>query len=376
MRLVFVIDSFMIGGSELATLRTYRLLRHSAKISIVHFHAAGPLLAEYQESGAEMHHVPLFGVTNPRNALSLRRLHSILRALRPDVVHSHDAYSNIVMLAAQWPRYARPWISSRRWLDQVFRPSHVKLNHTAFLRSHAVTVNSAAVADHMVRAELIPASQLVVVPNFVEVPPPDAVWPADRNAYTTVGMVSRMSTVKRHDLAVRAIRLLIDQGLRVRLHIVGDGECRPGVERLVGELGLGDSVVFLGELRGGAQLHKDFDISLSTSDSEGSPNSVLEAMAAGRPVVATDVGGTRDLIRSGVDGLLVPAGSPEAIAAALREVIADRAALRRFGASGRDRAIRDFSPAAIQATLTTLYDRVASGSAVPQGTSTVSVSKH
>jgi glycosyltransferase involved in cell wall biosynthesis len=181
---------------------------------------------------------------------------------------------------------------------------------------------------------------------------------------------------KPDDVAVRAIRLLIDQGLRVRLHIVGDGECRPGIERLVGELELADSVVFLGERRGGAHLHRDFDISLSTSDSEGSPNSVLEAMAAGRPVVATDVGGTRDLIRSGVDGLLVPAASPEAIAAALRDVISDQTVLRRFGASGRDRAIRDFSPAAIQATLTTLYRRVASGVSVPQATSAASSSHH
>jgi len=361
MRLVFVIDSFMIGGSELAALRTYRLLRPLAQITIVHFHAAGPLLPEYQALDAELYHVPLFGMTDPRNVMSVGRLRSILRKLRPDVVHSHDAYSNIIMLAALWPRFRKPWVSSRRWLDQLVRPAHARLNHSAFLRSQAVTVNSETVADQMIRAERIPANQVVVVPNFVDVPLSSPSWPADSNVHTTIGMVSRLTPIKRHDLALRAIRLLVDQGVSVKLHIVGDGESRPDIERLIGELDIAESVTLLGEQRGGALLHLNFDISLSTSDSEGSPNSVLEAMAAGRPVVATDVGGTRDLIRPAVDGVLVPAGSPEAIAAALRDLISNQDLLRRLGASGRDRAIREYSPAAIQTALMHLYRRVSSG---------------
>jgi glycosyltransferase involved in cell wall biosynthesis len=358
MRLVFVIDSFMIGGSELAALRTFRLLRPTAQVAVVHFHADGPLLREYRDLDAEMYHVPLFGITDPRNVISLGRLRLLLRNLRPDVVHSHDAYSNIVMLAAQWPRFATPWVSSRRWLDQIVRPAHARLNHVAFMRSQAVTVNSSAVAAHMVSGEGVPASQIVVVPNFVDVPSARRSWPVDENGHTTIGMVSRLTPIKRHDIALRAIRILLDEGFNVKLHIIGEGESREAIAGHISALGLEDRVVLLGEQRGGALLHLDFDISLSTSDSEGSPNSVLEAMAAGRPVVATDVGGTRDLIRPGVDGVLVPPGNPQLVAAALRDVLSNQVVLRQLGTSGRDRAIGEFSPAAILEQLLTLYRRV------------------
>lgn len=364
MRLVFVIDSFLIGGSELAALRTFQLFRNSADIAIVHFHCEGPLLDEYRQLDAEMHHVPLFGIRDPRNLLALARLRTLLRRIRADVVHSHDAYSNMVMLAAQWPGFRTPWVSSRRWLDQIVRPSHARLNHTAFLRSHAVTVNSPSVARHMVSAEAVPLSQIVVVPNFVEIPSGVSSLPAQTHSHVTMGMVSRLTPVKRHDVALKAIRILVDEGHDVRLEIIGEGPNKAVIEQCISDLALGDRVALLGEKRGGATLHLGFDISLATSDSEGSPNSVLEAMAAGRPVVATDVGGTRDVLRSGIDGMLVPPGDPMAVAAALRPLVQSSELRATYGKSGRERAATEFSPAAITKTLGGLYERLTASSRV------------
>ncbi len=364
MRLAFVIDSFMIGGSELAALRTLRLLQSDNQMSVIHFHSDGPLLREYEASGVEMYHVPLHGVSSPKNIGAILSLRRLLSRLDPDVIHSHDAYSNMIVLAAQWPAFRRPWISSRRWLDQIVRPLHARLNHTAFLRSSAVAVNSDAVGRHMVEAEGVPAGRVVVIPNFVDVPA-KVIRDSNGQAGTiTIGMVSRVTPIKRHDIAVRAVRKLLDDGLDVRLVIIGDGEALSPLRALITKLGLSDSVLLEGEKRGGPALQQDFDISLATSDSEGSPNSVLEAMAAGRPVVATDVGGTRDLIRQDLDGLLVRAGDVDAVTTALRDLVINPERRRIMGESGRSRALAEFSPHAITTRLTALYTAVVQPRAV------------
>jgi glycosyltransferase involved in cell wall biosynthesis len=360
MRLVYVIDSFMLGGSELAALRTFRLLRPFAEISVVHFHADGPLLAEYRAEDAALYHVPVFGMRDVRNLASLTRLHRLLASLKPDVIHSHDAYSNMATLATQWPMHRTPWISSRRWLDQIVRPSHARLNRVAFRHSSAVAVNSSAVAKWMLDHESVSAEKLVVIPNFVDVPELTTEPAPSSHRRVIIGMVSRLTPVKRHDIALHALRLLVDQGFDVGLVVIGEGTSRPEIEQMVCNLHLTDRVTFLGEQRGGARLHLQFDICLSTSDSEGSPNSVLEAMAAGRPVVATDVGGTRDLIRHSLDGYLVPAGEPRAVADAIRMLLLQPANIERMGAAGRQRALKDFSPAAISKLLLSLYNRVIS----------------
>ena len=361
MHVVFVVDSLMIGGTELAALRTFRLLRTSVELSLIHFHATGPLLNEYKTDGAVMHHIALHGIRDPRNLGAILRLRILLGRMRPNVVHSHDAYSNMVVLAALLPNFPLPWVASRRWLDQYVRPSHARINRLAFRSSSAVAVNSEAIAAHMVRSERIPASKVVVIPNFVELPVETMIPDANiERKRIKVGMVSRLTPVKRHDLALQAIARVIGAGLHVDLVIVGEGESRADILAAVAAHGISNHVHLVGDKRGGAQIHLDFDIALSTSDSEGSPNSVLEAMAAGRPVVATDVGGTRDLIRDGVDGFLVAAGDVETMTEALKRLVLDSELRATIGAAGRLRANTCFSPASVSAKLLALYDKISS----------------
>jgi L-malate glycosyltransferase len=358
MRVAYVVDSLAVGGSELAALRTFALLRARAEIHVFHMHRDGPLRREYLALGARLSHVETFGIRDPRNVGVFIKFRRSLASIGAEVVHSHDSYSNMLVLASQLPVANVSWISSRRWLDQIVRPSHARLNRIAFRRAAAVTVNSRTVAEHMVARERIAPSQIEVIPNFVE---PLVEWhgaPSDHHDYITIGMVSRLTPIKRHDLAIRAVRQLIDTGVKVRLHIVGDGEARAGIERLVGELQLQDCVTLVGERRGGPSLYTMFDIGLSTSDSEGSPNSVLEAMAAGRPVVGTDAGGTRDLLRDGVDGFVVPVGEVDALTDALRRLVRDRDLRKSLGRNAYRRAVSDFSPDAIAVRLMALYERV------------------
>jgi glycosyltransferase involved in cell wall biosynthesis len=362
MHVVFVVDSLMIGGTELAALRTFRLLRTSVKLSLIHFHATGPLLEEYRTDGAAMHHIALYGIRSPKNIGSILRLRRLLRQLRPDVIHSHDAYSNMVILASLWPNFAIPWVASRRWLDQYVRGLHRRLNTSAFRRASAVAVNSEAIAAHMIRSERIPTANVVVIPNFVDIPADlDASRKSSSPSRIIVGMVARLTRVKRHDIAIAAVANLIAVGLDIQLVIVGEGEEREDIQTCIAAHGIESYVTLVGEKRGGATIHVDFDVVLSTSDSEGSPNSVLEAMAAGRPVVATDVGGTRDLIRHGIEGFLVPAGDVAAITESLRRLAVAPELRRLIGEAGRIRAQKTFSPPAVSQQLVTMYERITAG---------------
>jgi glycosyltransferase involved in cell wall biosynthesis len=265
----------------------------------------------------------------------------------------------MVILASLWPSFAIPWVASRRWLDQYVRGSHRHLNTIAFRRASAVAVNSKAIAAHMIRSESIPTANVVVIPNFVDVPADtDASRKHSGPSRVIVGMVARLTRVKRHDIAIAAVANLIAAGLDIELVIAGEGEARQDIQRCIAEHGIESHVTLVGEKRGGAMIHVDFDVVLSTSDSEGSPNSVLEAMAAGRPVVATDVGGTRDLIRHGIEGFLVPSGDVAAITEALRGLAVEPELRRLIGKAGRLRAQELFSPAAVSQQLVIMYERI------------------
>jgi glycosyltransferase involved in cell wall biosynthesis len=122
--------------------------------------------------------------------------------------------------------------------------------------------------------------------------------------------------------------------------IVGEGPDRPAVEAAIREAGLVDTVELMGDRGDVPQLLADSDVFVLSSRSEGAPLSILEAMAAGLPVVASAVGGVPELVEDGVTGVLVPPEDPAALAAALVRLLADRELRRRLGCAGRER-VRD-----------------------------------
>ncbi len=143
------------------------------------------------------------------------------------------------------------------------------------------------------------------------------------------------------------------------LHVVGDGPLRGSAERLAGELGLGESVRFLGHREDVPELLAHAECALLASDYEGCPLSVVEAMAASVPVVATAAGGTAELVTPGRTGTLAPRGDADALAAALEDVLADPARAAELGAEGRRNAEADLSLERMVERLVGLYDELA-----------------
>jgi glycosyltransferase involved in cell wall biosynthesis len=141
----------------------------------------------------------------------------------------------------------------------------------------------------------------------------------------------------------------------VKLLLVGDGERREPLEALADSLGVGPATVFAGWREDLATVYGAIDVAAVTSLNEGTPVALVEAMAAGRPVVATAVGGVPDVVVNGVTGFLVPTGDPSGLADALQRLIDDAALAGRMGDSGRRHVAQHFHAERLVSTMHDLY---------------------
>lgn len=154
----------------------------------------------------------------------------------------------------------------------------------------------------------------------------------------TLLTVAELNANKNHRQAIDAAKRLAASGYAVRYLIVGSGPARDGLEKYVRKSGLDRHIFFLGYREDIPALLAQADIFLLTSLREGLPRCLMEAMAAGKPVVANNIRGSRDLVRDGIDGFLVPKNDSAATAAAVQTLLGDAALRAAFGANGRDRA--------------------------------------
>ncbi len=171
-----------------------------------------------------------------------------------------------------------------------------------------------------------------------------------------VTIVARLVPIKAHNMLIEAAGRLVRSGLPVQFVIVGDGECRAAVEQQIRALNLQGRVHLLGWRSDLPAIYADSDIAVLTSRNEGTPVSLIEAMAAGVPVVATSVGGVPDVVRHGVDGLLVASGDVAGFAEAIRQLVNEPHLRESFGRAARDRVYPAFSSARLIADVEQLYE--------------------
>lgn len=177
--------------------------------------------------------------------------------------------------------------------------------------------------------------------------------------HVVVGTVGRLQTVKDQVNLVRAVAIargLGEAGARLRLVIAGDGPQRAEVEAAIAATGIGDITWLAGERSDVPEIMRALDVFALPSRAEGISNTILEAMASGLPVVATEVGGNAELVAAGETGLLVPPEDPQRMAEALLRYTADAALRQDHGAAGRQRVERNFSIDNMVARYTQLYE--------------------
>jgi glycosyltransferase involved in cell wall biosynthesis len=174
-----------------------------------------------------------------------------------------------------------------------------------------------------------------------------------------VGIVGRLAPIKAHEVLLQAAAELRRQVPAAQFVVVGDGERRLELERLAAGLGLGQTIHFLGWRSDLAAIYADLDVLALTSDNEGMPTTIIEAMASAVPVVATDVGGVRSLVADGETGLLVPRRDAAAVAAACARLLSDAALRWRMGRAARAAAYPRYDIATLLNTMSTLYANLA-----------------
>jgi glycosyltransferase involved in cell wall biosynthesis len=293
-----------------------------------------------------------------RDVLAILRLARLIRRSRPDILHTHTAKAGAVgRLAAAIAGDVKPPIVVHTFHGHVLRGYFGPLRSRAFAllerllarTTTCLVAVSPQVRDDLVRLGVAPREKFVVVRLGIEL--------ADRvdgsrgerdetrkmlgipgDAFT-VGWIGRMTGVKRTDDVLHAFRALRDRGIGAKLCLVGDGPDRDAMERRAHDLGLMRDTLFLGYQEDVAPYYAAFDAFVLPSGNEGTPVTTIEALAAGRPVVATRVGGVPDVVRDGEDGFLVEAGDVQTLGERLATLARDESLRRRMGDAGRARVV-------------------------------------
>ena len=309
-----------------------------------------------------------------RDLVATLRLARLIRRERPDILHTHTAKAGTVgRVAALLAGRRAPPIVVHTFHGHVLRGYFGPLRSRLFrllerwlaARTTALIAVSPQVRDDLVALGVAPPERFVVIRLGIEL---DERVAAERDGRAesrrylgiasdrfAVGWIGRMTAVKRTDDVLVAFRRLRDDGVDAVLCMVGDGPDRPELERRAHELGVIRDTLFLGYQEDVAPFYAAFDALVLPSSNEGTPVSAIEALAAGRPVVATRVGGVPDVVQEGQDGFLVDPGATDDLADRLARLARDPALRERMGGAGRERVLPRYAVARLIDDVDRLY---------------------
>jgi glycosyltransferase involved in cell wall biosynthesis len=367
----------MGGPAHHVTLLSGRLDPDRYETLLLHGEV-GPGEESLEELGRERHAtmrlVPGLGRDlNARGDLrALQALVKEVRRFRPDIVHTHTAKAGMLgRLAAVLAGRPRP-IVVHTYHGHVLE-GYFGTAKNAFYRglerglarvSDTLIGVSQTTVDDLVRLRIAPRARFRVVPVGLELDAFLSSTSADGVAFRAesgagddtvlLTWVGRLVPIKRVDVLLRALAAARAQGAAVRLAIVGDGEMRAELDQLARELGIAGDVYFAGYRADMIAVAAAADVAVLSSDNEGTPVSLIEAGAAGKPAISTNVGGVPDVVHTD-SGILVAPGDSAALGAAIAELAADPARRQAMGAAAREHIRGRFTTARLLADIDDLY---------------------
>ena len=312
------IQSFHPGGTERQTIELIRRLdRKAFQVHVACFHREGAWLPHAEELAASVAEFPIRGFRRVSTLAQARAFAGWCRQADIKAVYTADLYANVFALPAAALAGVPVRIGSRREINASKSTGQIALQRAAYTWAHRVIANCVAAADRL-RRERVPASSIRIVTNGL-----DASRYAPRNdrSVRRVVTVANLRPEKAHEVLLEAASLVLHRRPEIEFLIAGDGPRRRELEALAQRLGISRQVTFLGHCEDVPGLLAEADLFVLTSRSEAFPNSVLEAMAAGLPIVATGVGGIRELLEHQRTGVLVPPDDPRSLSYALLDLI-------------------------------------------------------
>jgi asparagine synthase (glutamine-hydrolysing) len=372
-RVLHLITSFEVGGTERQAVELLkRIDRRRFDVGLAALRLEGPL---YQEVAPILPRVPQFPLTsfyNANAAKQLMRLCGWMIRERADILHAHDFYAGLLGAAAARLASVRVIACQRhmRLSDRRVHEWGTRLTHRL---AHRVLVNSEAIRDHLLAGDYIAPEKIVVIHNGLSAAVERAILESGGRAKRRaallrelnldggaklIGLVARLQLVKGHRYFIEAAGRIAAVEPKAHFLLVGDGALRREIEEQAARVGVNDRVHLLGARNDAALIAAGFDVAVSASLSEGLPNAVMEAMAAGAPVVATAVGGTTELVIDDATGFLAPPADADALARRILDALQNPEWSARMAAQGRRRVLGLFSMRRMVESVEELYDEI------------------
>jgi glycosyltransferase involved in cell wall biosynthesis len=295
--------------------------------------------------GLEVEIIPCKGRWDWSAVAEIRRL---LGKHDVDVLHPHGYKSDLYALAAAAGNRAALVATSHNWPSRLMSMrAYAVVDRLALRRFDKVVVVADAVAQ-ILRRSGVAAEKVEFIPNGVDLDRFHGPVPALRNEMSlagvpVVGYVGRLVAEKGGVTLLRAAQRVLAAQPQAKFVLVGEGPARQGWEALARELGIAESVVFAGARNDMPEVYASFDMMVLPSEIEALPMCLLEAMAAGKPVIATRVGAVPRLIANAQTGLLLEPGDISSLAKAILRLLESPDLARRLGENGRERVARHFS---------------------------------
>jgi len=296
------------------------------------------------------------------------RVLRLAESIGADIVHTHGYKADIYA----WWGLRRSGISlvatCHNWVDNDMALRVYGFVDRAVLRRfHRIVAVSEGVRTRLRRAR-VAAERIALIRNGISLSPFEGASSRDTapdQQICTIGLVGRLSPEKRIDNFIRTAGTLSKDFPSSCFLIAGDGPERENLEILIHDLGLADRVRLLGQRHDMPSVYASFDALVISSETEGLPMVLLEAMASGLPVVATAVGEIPVVVKEGETGILVRPGDDAALTGAVRKLLADNALRRRMGTNARARAAAEFSADRMAADYIGIYHEAAARRRVP-----------
>ncbi|MBK8124132.1 MAG: glycosyltransferase [Dokdonella sp.] len=344
MKISHFVENLNRGGLERTVIDLVRAqLQLGHECQVICLFEAGMLAAEMESLGVAVH---ACGKRRGLDLRALRRARGHLRAHRSDVLHTHNATAHYHAVLAAMGLGIGCIVNTRHGMGALQLASRREwLFRRTLGRTDAVVTVCEAARRELLASGRLPTAKLVAIANGIRI---ERFVPADSRTRAglartlglaegtrIIGTVGRLAPAKHHAALIKAFAAVHASHPSSTLVLVGDGSLRAELEAQARSHALENCVFLLGDRSDIADLLAGFDIFALSSLTEGYSIALLEACAAGLPIVATDVGGNREIVRDGSNGKLVAAGSVEQLGAALGSLLADPAACDAMGRAGR-----------------------------------------
>jgi glycosyltransferase involved in cell wall biosynthesis len=360
--LLLLIDELDIGGTEQQILELVKRLDRQKYLPIVCCFRPGRVAKEIEALGVR---VCTLRKRAKVDVALVFRLWQLIRRERIDLVQTYlftaNTWGRLAALLARVPLI----VSSERNVD-MWEERYKRILGKVLDRWTCCTItNSEAVKDYLIKQGLAP-EKIQVIYNGVD--PGRFQGPVSCTAtkaelgipphHQVVGLLARLEPAKDLHTFLRAAALLTEKVSEVSFLVIGGGSLQHDLKREAQSLGIAGRVIFTGPRRDVPRLLATCDVSVLSSLKEGMSNTILESMAAGKPMVATRVGGNVELIQEGVTGFLVPPRDPAALATAVYKILADPVLAQHMGRQAKARIARHFSVNALAGATEQLYDKL------------------